>query len=289
MNDTPERLKCRCTNCSQQLEFPTEQIGQEIECPGCRMTTTLYRPASIPPPSPGNFGKAMTSAQKGRNPIILTLAIILIVAVPILGYQAWRSHVEKTEAAALRIEENFRLADAYKSAPASYNGDIQKTRLYGRIGWADLPDATNCFAAMTAQSLDQYLGAVQECGDRISNMKSQIKSKVDAYYVQTSAVFNEMPAFGPVDKSNREEAHLQATVEYESTLRDKTVKEANDLIKGVDEVIRNLVGDQKGFFLARDTRIRVEDISGHYAKIFVLDGEHRSGTAFVTPDSILVK
>jgi hypothetical protein len=57
MGEDSELLKCSCDHCGQNLEFPAEGVGTEIQCPVCKHTTRLYRPASalvtppIPPPA----------------------------------------------------------------------------------------------------------------------------------------------------------------------------------------------------------------------------------------------
>ena len=43
MSDETVDLACLCNHCSQRLEFPSEGVGTEIQCPTCGMTTRLYR------------------------------------------------------------------------------------------------------------------------------------------------------------------------------------------------------------------------------------------------------
>jgi DNA-directed RNA polymerase subunit RPC12/RpoP len=52
MSDKVKYLTCPCNHCTQQLEFPADGVGTEIQCPNCGMTTRLYRPASVPIPPP---------------------------------------------------------------------------------------------------------------------------------------------------------------------------------------------------------------------------------------------
>jgi hypothetical protein len=55
MSDETGHLTCLCNHCSQSLEFPSEGIGTEIQCPTCGMTTRLYRaqvaPSKVPTPA----------------------------------------------------------------------------------------------------------------------------------------------------------------------------------------------------------------------------------------------
>lgn len=41
--DGPEYLTCRCVTCSGKIEFPAHSIGEKIECPHCKLETTLYK------------------------------------------------------------------------------------------------------------------------------------------------------------------------------------------------------------------------------------------------------
>jgi hypothetical protein len=48
MSNESGHLTCLCNHCSQSLEFPSEGIGTEIQCPTCGMTTRLYRAQVAP-------------------------------------------------------------------------------------------------------------------------------------------------------------------------------------------------------------------------------------------------
>lgn len=41
--------KCNCQHCNQHIAFTTEQAGQTVACPNCRMDTRLFIPPSQNP------------------------------------------------------------------------------------------------------------------------------------------------------------------------------------------------------------------------------------------------
>jgi DNA-directed RNA polymerase subunit RPC12/RpoP len=54
-NENPEYLECPCKYCGQNLEFPADGVGTDIECPTCHQKTMLHRPlarTTEPPKSP---------------------------------------------------------------------------------------------------------------------------------------------------------------------------------------------------------------------------------------------
>jgi hypothetical protein len=67
-NDTGGYATCACRHCAGGIEFPVEGVGQEIECPHCGQTTTLYRPV-------------VAAKLKPRCGIAAVVVLLIIIAV----------------------------------------------------------------------------------------------------------------------------------------------------------------------------------------------------------------
>jgi hypothetical protein len=78
-----ELLKCCCNHCSENIEFPADGVGQEIECPHCRLKTTLYRPANQSPEALRPKAKTPPVIPKPAiNPRLAICATCGTVAIP---------------------------------------------------------------------------------------------------------------------------------------------------------------------------------------------------------------
>jgi hypothetical protein len=61
-------VKCKCNHCSQPIEFPSEMAGQAIECPNCKIETTLFIPP--PPEKPATPKNYIPDKKADGNPNI---------------------------------------------------------------------------------------------------------------------------------------------------------------------------------------------------------------------------
>jgi uncharacterized paraquat-inducible protein A len=43
-------LKCPCSNCDVNIEFPAAGLGQTVTCPHCGLETLLFNPPAVTPP-----------------------------------------------------------------------------------------------------------------------------------------------------------------------------------------------------------------------------------------------
>ncbi len=68
MSDEIKYLTCPCDNCGQNLEFPAEGVGTEIQCPTCGMITLLHSKAPIPVPAPIRLARSASGRDGQRKP-----------------------------------------------------------------------------------------------------------------------------------------------------------------------------------------------------------------------------
>lgn len=64
--------KCPCTQCAQQIEFPVELTGHEVQCPVCGRPTTLFIPAS----SEVRIPISQLVKPAASNPALANVAIV---------------------------------------------------------------------------------------------------------------------------------------------------------------------------------------------------------------------
>lgn len=57
VRENAEYLQCPCKYCGQELEFPADGVGTDIECPTCHQQTMLHRPmaGAAEPPKPSSI------------------------------------------------------------------------------------------------------------------------------------------------------------------------------------------------------------------------------------------
>lgn len=120
---------CVCNNCDGHIEFPSDHIGETIQCPHCGVETRLYKPnapvtddvppvppaAQAPPPVPPNeqpqtLQKATPSAQPGspqpEAPVLLRVFAVLLFLIGggliLNGCMSGLEETMRTESSAIR-------------------------------------------------------------------------------------------------------------------------------------------------------------------------------------------
>jgi len=158
MSEEPNFLTCSCDNCGQNLEFPAEGVGSEVQCPSCGMKTLLYRiasvpvssvpipppvqrasadvsagkstertRASIPPKPPAPSAPALTS-EKGKSwvrtvvTVIVTAVVLLAIGLPCI--YVWQKRAQETAQVKQKTEQlktELRLLEAQIQTGLSHN------------------------------------------------------------------------------------------------------------------------------------------------------------------------
>lgn len=70
-------VKCHCNNCSEHIEFESDQAGTRATCPHCGLDTLLY----IPSPEP----KTAKKEKEPETPITLKSLKLTKPIIPITG------------------------------------------------------------------------------------------------------------------------------------------------------------------------------------------------------------
>ncbi|HEU6449684.1 MAG TPA: hypothetical protein VFV23_14725 [Verrucomicrobiae bacterium] len=71
-------IKCSCEHCGEHIAFPSEAIGQTIECPHCKLETLLFIPSSDLSP------KKNTSTA-----LFVFISLVLIAVIVMVGVAAF--------------------------------------------------------------------------------------------------------------------------------------------------------------------------------------------------------
>lgn len=182
-------------------------------------------------------------------------------------------------------ERVFPLRDAYKKAPIFFTS-THGERLYGRI--SPDGDAETVLAAVSAQALDSEIATNEKLADDIARAKQQYNETVRAA-VATAAEYQSMlPNYG--QNRYRDAANLQ---EVKVDIMQKQQPKFEAALKAAENehrTARARLKEQNLIFpVPQEMRVRVLDISDHYAKVQGLDGELADKVFFVTPDRLLVK
>ena len=193
-----------------------------------------------------------------------------------MAFSSWRSGRDLTERKRLLAEQAkterihaqeqeekeraFPLSDAYKKAPAFFR-DSQYQHLYGRIAPGK---SESVLAALSAQDLDAKLTTRRAMDDAVA---------------QSERVHHDAMAMTSFGVAVRDGAERDLYVN----------KLAQAAVLNHEANINRLCKDNLLFPIDRETRVRVLDISDHYAKLQGLDGDLRDKIFFLTPNDILVK
>ena len=235
---------------------------------------------------------------------VLIIAVIGIALGTFLGtasFSSWRrqrdlaerQHLladqamqEKTRAREQEEKErSFPLSDAYKKAPPFFT-DSQYRHLYGRI--AINSGADPALAATSAQALDARLAAKQE----LENSKATAEREYYGKISSSLATYAELQRSFP-DLDNSRFGGKNKLLELEVKERKEHLPKLQEALEAaVDKyaaILKRLDAEQVFFEIDCDTRVRVLDISDHYAKLQALDGAFRDRVFFLTPDNLLVK
>ncbi len=272
--DSPEFYKIECGHCGGGIEFPAHGSGEVILCPHCAEEVILWcanaeaRPWRPDLKKQHPIGLAFQNAldvsisEKWRPTVIAALVAIscLSIALP----------------AAMRFSErNFPLEDAYKTAPFVYNSGWA-SRLYGRI----LEDTT---VASKPQMLDELLAISTSEEERVQEGIRLTREYMDNATREINNAFDTMPA----DLAKRYAEERSKT--YWIPKHRQILEESKAFFAAKRAERHQLIQSGSAWEIKANTRFRVLDISGHYAKVRVLEGDNRGRLAFITPNLIRVK
>ena len=79
-------MKFNCPACSQSLEVPDEQAGDELQCPTCQRTVTATTPEPIIPKKETTFKHDLTREARKITGNIFAGIEALIRAIPFIIY-----------------------------------------------------------------------------------------------------------------------------------------------------------------------------------------------------------
>lgn len=229
-------------------------------------------------------GIIVPGGKRGNRMTTLFLMGIFVLAILVsLEAVRWNRKIQHGAAAVNvaaqadsdRLElEHFPLEDAYKPAPLSFS-ESGASRLYGKL----LPDADSVMTnvANSAQSLDEKLvvqAELESVRQQAIAVVEQVKSSMKDHATESNR-----------DYINR--------IQYVSEVADKLFPDVKTLLdlgtKRYNEKIQALNGRGALYSVAGNTRVKVIDITGHYAKVRALDGDAKGKVFFVVPDYLRVK
>ena len=198
-----------------------------------------------------------------------------------------RRHEQEAARRREQAERSFNLSDAYKQPPISYLETSEKP-LYGRI--SPLAGSDSTWGGVTAQDLDAKLLS----DDAFNNSCAQAqvaKTSAVASFARSMWMFHaEIPRLDAVDKYEGEqrvhELIRKQSDEICEPQRQSAVKAAFD---ERERRFAALASEHRLKALARDVRVRILDISGHYVKLTVIDGDQAGQTLFISPGELLTK
>ena len=193
-----------------------------------------------------------------------------------------RKQEQEAERKRQEVERNFALSDAYKQPPKSYV-ETPEHLLYGKIAPKSQSDST--LAAPTAQDLDTKLHADDLYNQKCDQAQAIKANAIAGYWQFISDIASKYPRSADADQFNRETLQSKIRTVFEPE-RVATVNAATAERKRMLSV---LVSEHRLVPVSRDTRVQVLDVSDHYAKIRVIDGDQAGSLLFVSPSDLLVK
>ena len=109
--------RCNCRHCNGHIAFPTEMVGQSINCPHCQLETLLFiPPAAVLPKQPTPTTKNTTAVR------LLVVAIILVACVSAVFFlRNSRVKTKLVSEPSLPEQPNQTLVEPAKSSPEQIN------------------------------------------------------------------------------------------------------------------------------------------------------------------------
>lgn len=198
-----------------------------------------------------------------------------------------RLHEQDADQQREQAERSFKLSDAYKQPPFSYV-EGREARLFGRI--SPIAGENSIWGGVTAQDLDAKSRADNSFNERCSQAQAA-KARAVANFAEFMWRFSsEIPRLDARDEYEGAEAARTAIAEHSAKICEP---KRQDLVRAAfaERAARfaALAAEHRLVSLARDVRVRVLDISGHYAKVAVVDGDHAGQTVFMSPTELLTK
>lgn len=188
-----------------------------------------------------------------------------------------------------QAERTFPLVDAYKQPPAIYS-EYSEHPLYGRIVPRD--NTSVAIGGTTAQDLDAKYQIDEDSTKQAQHAEALKASLVESYSNRVTEYYSSFPlpsdsAVDRFERIKRAQAEIQKqTDEIYEPQRKAAVDVA---IKTRASRLSTLMAEGKLVVLKRDVRVRILDISGNYAKLRTIDGDHADKTLFFAPFDLRVK
>ena len=256
MNST-SYLKSICESCGGRIEFPEEGVGQSVLCPHCQMTTVLRQSSA--------------GASRVRKRAVWIIISALLVAGLAVGFAyEWVRRSKLRE----KAEKTFPLSEAYKQTPPTYQ-EAGDQHLLGKTIRHD-------YATMTPQSLDALFAVRADADRQFEALRAAWRKKGENARAGVDYLFS------------GESDYFRARLQMEALSNQlKTLPELERQSSNLSLTVKNTLGqwlqDGRLVKLEADTRVRVLDISSHYAKVKPLEGPQADKTVFVRTDNLLVK
>ena len=314
-------FKFSCPHCGRHISATTEYVGVRTTCPTCSSPFDVPAPITTPvdgkqsnveSKAPNNSSNASSETARGEvassplapmKAIKLTVAALFVGSLAAWGLYEYRARVAVQEQIRLAVdarrheqeavrrreqaEHNFDLSEAYKQPPASYV-ESPDQRLLGRISPTSGGDST--WGAVTAQDFDTTLLADEIFSGRCAQAQAAKASAVASFAQGMWLVRSEVPNLDIADQYDQDNK-VRDLIRDQTATRYEPQRKA-DVKAAFDERearIFALAKEHRLMPLSRDVRVRVLDISGHYAKLTVIDGDYVGQTVFISPSELLIK
>ena len=277
-----------CPSCRGRVKFQSEQTGQEVGCPHCGEILILQPTIPVPRPIPvKTLDKQLAPTIKPETPAksrpklqwMLCLAACLVLgSVIVLGFIRVRDR--NLEIARDIDERTFPLVDAYKFPPFAVDGG--PSRLIGKTVQRD-------YGGLTAQFVDRVREAKEAMEAENKRISEWWVKKYENTYRGAASYFLRLPGDSATDNLNKQIlAEETATRRFEE-LRPEAEGMVSNAYWARQKLLDRWFAESNIVDVEAGTRIRVLNISAHYAKVVLLNGANSNRTVFVQIGNILLR
>jgi len=273
MSDNAEYLKCACDYCGQELEFPADGLGTEIECPTCHHRTMLHResgqttkltPTTVPAPKSPTPTHVPLPTQPGQGATKQTepkkANFAWSDSLPVKTWQALGSVAQLKIGAALVIAITLMYA-LFKPKEMTLSGQVfivTKGAENVKLGGVEILLFENGKLTKFLRARETVMAA--EEGRRCSEVQQEVLRVTGIPYFLTNAsggwtsnpeAIRKMTPTGPFNSEKN--AEKDAVISKVNSLTDwlKSFPAPRDYFSGVSStvaVIRRTVTDADGRF-----------------------------------------